>query len=229
MSHLAKLSLAVGLAIAAAVLNAMWLTSQNTPPLFVAAKTELPTGTVIEDAHLVAIPVPGKLETLRTALVPYTQRAILFGVTTSRTYAKGDMVFQRDLQQSTNLSKFEVLGPFKLISVGENFKRTDDEAGEARLDTSGNNVTIAVSANFDEQTRRLLEIVDPQRKEAKTKNPERIIAVQVVPVAEQQKAAKPPTGEVVYQTIALDGIENVPQVLLAGDVIRFVVPAEEAL
>ncbi len=34
---------------------------------------------------------------------------------------------------------------------------------------------------------------------------------------------------VVYQTVSLDGIENVPRVLFEGDVVRFVVPASYSL
>ncbi len=45
----------------------------------------------------------------------------------------------------------------------------------------GNNVTIAVSANFDERTRRLLEIIDPNRRTAAGTGDLRIIAVQVIP------------------------------------------------
>ena len=39
----------------------------------------------------------------------------------------------------------------------------------------------------------------------------------------------PDDKHVVYQTISLDGITNVPRVILAGDVIRFVIPAHSSL
>ena len=126
------------------------------------------------------------------------------------------------------LTKFEVLGPFRLISVGERFKNpTSEQVGQ--VSEGGNNVTIAVSANFDERTRRLLEIIDPNRRTASTKTGQRIIAVQVIPKNEQTPADKLSDKNVVYQTVSLDGIENVPRVLLEGDVVRFVVPATDQL
>ena len=86
-----------------------------------------------------------------------------------------------------------------------------------------------MSANFDERTRRLLEIIDPNRRTASTKTGQRIIAVQVIPKNEQTPADKLSDKNVVYQTVSLDGIENVPRVLLEGDVVRFVVPATDQL
>jgi hypothetical protein len=53
--------------------------------------------------------------------------------------------------------------------------------------------------------------------------------VQVVPKNELKASDKPSDKNVVYQTVALDGIENVPRVLLEGDVVRFVVPATDQL
>ena len=146
-----------------------------------------------------------------------------------RSYTAGDVVFQRDLQAPLELSKFEVLGPFKLISVGERFKSPSTEQQDAQASAGGNNVTIAVSANFDERTRRLLEIIDPSRRRSSTNQASRIVAVQVIPKNEQSPAAKLDGKNVVYQTVSLDGIENVPGVLLEGDDIRFVVPASDSL
>ena len=61
------------------------------------------------------------------------------------------------------------------------------------------------------------------------KQAQRIIAVQVIPKNEASSTAKLDNKNVVYQTVSLDGIENVPRVLLEGDVVRFVVPANDAL
>jgi hypothetical protein len=228
MSHLAKLSIAVLLALLAAGLNAMWLSAEKRPPTFVALSVDLPAGQEISDAVLTSVPVPGKPDQLRESLIPYSSRAILFGLKASRDYTAGDMVFQRDIQAPQELSKFEVLGPFKLISVGERFKSPNAESTNAAIGGGGNNVTIAVSANFDERTRRLLEIIDPNRRAAAGKSDLRIIAVQVIPKNESPAAAQDDKN-VVYQTVSLDGIENVPRVLLEGDVVRFVVPASDSL
>ena len=228
MSHVAKLSIAVLIALLAAGLNAMWLSAAKRPPKFTAVSINLPQGQQITDDALMSVPVPGDAEKLRQSLVPYASRAILFGVPASRDYTAGDLVFQRDLQAPQELTKFEVLGPFRLISVGERFKNpTSEQVGQ--VSEGGNNVTIAVSANFDERTRRLLEIIDPNRRTTSTKTGQRIIAVQVIPKNEQTPADKLGDKNVVYQTVSLDGIENVPRVLLEGDVVRFVVPATDQL
>jgi len=228
MGNVLKLLLAVVLALAAAGLNAMWLTSEKQPPLFVMAKTDLPAGQTISDEMLYFVPVPGNRDSLNTALIPYANRAILFGLKTSREYHRGDVFFQRDITAPRQLAEFEVLGPFKLISVGGRFtdqgKKNDVGGGG---DSAGNNITIAVSANFDERTRKLLQIVDPTRA-AKDKTM-RIIAIQVVPKEDQASSQLSEDKQVVYQTISLEGITNVPKVLLVGDVIRFVVPAHSTL
>lgn len=229
MSHLAKLSIAVVLALFAAGLNAMWLSAEKRPPMFVAAKDDFSAGQEITDAMLAPVPVPGDVEKLRASLIPYANKAILLGMRTSRNYTRGDMFFQRDIQAPLELTQFEVLGPFKLISVGERFKQGDSQAESQISSGTGDNVTIAVSANFDERTRRLLQIIDPNRKSTSDSKPTRIVAVQVIPREQQTPEGAAGDKDVVYQTVSLQGIENVPRVLLAGDVIRFVVPVSDSL
>jgi len=227
MSHVGKLSIAIVLALLAAGLNAMWLSAEKRPATFVAVGVDVKQGQPLIDELLTSVPVPGDSDKLRQSLIPYGSRAILYGVKTSRDYTAGDVVFQRDLQAPLELSKFEVLGPFQLISVGERFKTPSEEQLQGQVSEGGNNITIAVSANFDERTRRLLEIIDPSRTGTGGKVDSRIIAVQVIPKSEQPANAKLDDKNVVYQTVSLDGIENVPRVLLEGDVVRFVVPASD--
>jgi hypothetical protein len=229
MTHVTKLSLAVGLAFVAAAMNAMWLSAEKRPATFVAASTDLAAGQEITDDMLQAVPVPGDTDTLRASLISYDGRAILYGLKTARTYIRGDMFFQRDIQAPLELAQFEVLGPFRLISVGERFKQAETTPEDAQLDPSGNNVTIAVSANFDERTRRLLEVIDPNQKSNREDRLTRIVAVQVIPKNEQSPTALANEKNVVYQTVSLQGIENVPRVLLAGDDIRFVIPVSDSL
>ena len=103
---------------------------------------------------------------------------------TFRNYIRGDMFFQRDIKPPDQLANFEVLGPFNLISVGERFTEVNTKQDESQLDASGNNITIAVNADFDERTRRLLQIVDPNRGSFRDLA-KRIVAIQVVPKEEQ--------------------------------------------
>lgn len=225
MNNVAKLSLAVVLALIAAALNAIWLSAEKRPTMYVAASTDLAAGQQISEAMLAPVPVPGNPDTLRASLIPYANRAILLGLKTSRIYIRGDMFFQRDIKAPLELASFDVLGPFKLISVGSRFTQANSKQDESQLDASGNNITIAVDAKFDERTRKLLQIIDQGRGPNRAT---RIIAIQVIPKEEQ--TAAPPVDEknVVYQTVQLDGIANVPRVLLAGDVIRFVIPKNDS-
>ena len=228
MSHATKLTLAVVLALAAAGLNAMWLSAEKRPTTYVAAAGNLKAGQEITSAMLTAVPVPGDAAKLRASLIPYAGRAILFGLKTSRAYTRGDMFFQRDIQAPLDLAEYEVLGPFRLISVGQRFNERGGEKAEGNFSSGGNNVTIAVDANFDEKARRLLEIIDPNRKSSRGAA-RRIVAVQIIPKEEQASAPAIDDKNFVYQTISLDGIENVPRVLLEGEVIRFVVPVSDSL
>ena len=228
MSNAMKLMLAVGLALAAAALNAAWLSATKHPPTFTGASTDIPPGETITDEMLSPVPVPGDFDTLKKSLIPYDNRAILLGQSASRKYFGGDMFFQRDMKAPFELAQFEVLGPFKLISVGQQFTQDDGSKAENQSDTSGNTITIAVNANFDERTRRLLQIIDPNQDPNRDKV-KRIVAIQVVPKEELAKSPAPDDKNVVYQTVQLEGITNVPRVLLAGDLIRFVVPAHDSL
>ena len=88
MSHVTKLSLAVGLALAAAALNAMWLTAEKRPPTFVAASMDVKAGETITDAMLTDVPVPGNPDKLRKSLIPYGNRALLLGRKAPRNYAR---------------------------------------------------------------------------------------------------------------------------------------------
>lgn len=227
MSNLTKLVIAVGLALGAAVLNAMWLSAEKQPTTYVAAATDIVGEDTITDDMLQAVPVPGDFDTLRQSLIPYENRAILYGLVPPRKYIPGDMFFQRDLKAPIELAQFEVLGPFRLISVGQQFTQENNK-DELQADSGGNTITIAVSSNFDDRTRRLLQIIDPNQDPNRDKA-KRIVAIQVVP---KEEAAKSPTADdknVVYQTVPLEGIANVPRVLLAGDLIRFVIPSRDSL
>ncbi len=229
MSDLLKFALAGILGLMAAGANWMWVSSQAKPRTFVAARTALEPGRTISEDDLTAVGVPGDFARLKKSLIPYANRALLFGASATRPYAAGDMFFQRDIQSPDEDTRWDVIGPFRLISVGARFKAPNDETEAYATDSSRNNVTIEVSADFDEQTRRLLEVISPREEgQAIGGLDRRITAVQVLP-SRQRVTTDPQSAfsgdNTVYQTVSLEGIANVPRVLLAGDMIRFVIPA----
>lgn len=222
MKHMLGLAFAGLLGLTAAGLNWFWISGLATPDDYVSLSSDVVKGAELSEDLLKAVPVPGKRETLRKSLIPWENRAILFGTQANRDYVDGDLVFHRDIQPPMENSQWDVIGPFKLISVGERFKeRTGDELDYAKTD--GNNLTIAVAADFDARTRKLLEVI---RSDNNADSKLEIVAVQVLPSNQSSgriEAAQP--NEIVYQTVSLDGIANVPRVLLEGDMIRFVIPA----
>lgn len=222
MKHLMGLGLAGLLGVIAAALNWFWISGLATPDEFVAIRSDVAVGEILTADGMVAIPIPGYRETLRKSYIPWENRAVLFGTRANRDYAAGDVVMHRDLQPPVEDSNWDVVGPFKLISVGERFReRADSETEYARTD--GNNLTIAVDAKFDARTKKLLDVI---RTDRPPEQQSEIVAVQVLPANQsslRQRGIEP--DNVVYQTVSLDGIANVPRVLLEGDMIRFVIPA----
>lgn len=227
MSNVIKLIFALFLGIVAAGANWLWVMSRVSPPEFVAAKTSIKVGRTIGEDDLIPVPVPGDKDQLKKTLIPYKNRALLFGTKAPRAYEPGDVFFQRDILPPNDESEWDVVGPFRLISVGARFKEPDEATEDYAGGGSRNNVTIEVSADFDEKTKRLLEVISPTFDGKSKEVTNNIVAVQVVPTRGQLGASPfQPSANSVYQTISLEGITNVPRVLLAGDMIRFVIPGQ---
>lgn len=247
MTYVLKLILALGLGTCAAGFNWVYMSSLAKPTMYVSVAGTIVAGQVIEEDDLQPVPVPGDDQQLVKSLVPFSSRSVLFGRRAARGYLDGDLVFSRDLVSDPALEKWDVIGPFELISVGERFKQPEGRAENLVGSTRGDTVTIAVAASFDVQTSRLLSVIAGEVGGSRTSRrgsakQVEIIAVQVVPsrrpsVAEDSLVLQNPgafaeqfgfphsgSNEVVYQTVSLQGIANVPGVLLEGDFIRFVVP-----
>ncbi len=238
MTYLFKLTLALTLGMVAAALNWIYVSSQTQPATYVAVTAMVERGSEITQDDLAALPVPGDPARLRKSLIPYDNRSMLFGRKATRDYEVGDLVFAGDLAPESDRSQWDVIGPFELISVGERFKQAAGREQGVSSSTRGDTVTIAVDANFGEQTSRLLSVIAGDLDRQRGEDARTIVAVQVVP---SQKSRAPNSSDlrslrgeegglpsapetVVYQTVSLQGIANVPVVLLEGDFIRFVVP-----
>ena len=227
MNNLTKFGLSIVLGLTAAALNWMWLSAEKTPPAFVGIRQQTEQGEEISKKHLMSVPVPGDEKTLSRSLIPWRDRAILLGSNAARDYVVGDVVLYRDIKAPLEQPEWDIVGPFQLISVGAQFKENVD-GGEGVSSTRGNTITIAVDPSFDGRTSRLLQVLDADTKNTR-KGDLRIVAVQVMPSVKQMAGPTTAPGEVVYQTVSLSGIPNVPRVLLEGDMIRFVIPKEIVL
>lgn len=248
MTYLLRITLAVLLGSVAAVSNWFYMSIQSTPGQYVAASGKISVGAAIDEEDLVPVPVPGDVTELRRSLIPYASRSILLGRKANREYLQGDVVFSRDMVTDRAANEWDVIGPFELISVGERFKQTSGREQSPTGSTRGDTVTIAVDADFDVQTSRLLSVIAEENGGQKGGGaPVKIVAVQVVPSQQSElrnsmdgQSGIRATGQAgafdarsfldagsknyVYQTVSLQGIANVPGVLLEGDFIRFVVP-----
>jgi len=218
MSHLSRLALAGGLALVTAVLNGLYLASQVQPAMFVAIAVDLDEGEEISEDHVRAVGIPGDPSRLRQSLIPYSERNTIIGLPASRTYLQGDVVFYRDLKPPQEQTRWEVIGPFRLISVNERSGLSDSS-----FETSGNSITVAVNADFEGHTQRLLELFG--NEDDRDQDDQTITAVQVVPPEANGQRPQRFANEVI-QTIKLNGGVQLPPVLVKGDLIRFVVKDE---
>lgn len=225
MSHLGKFGISVVLGCLAAGLNWAWLAAEKSPPMFVAVRVDVRSGDKLTEDMLMAVPVPGAIAKLRLSLIPYNNRALVYGMPADRDYTAGDMLFQRDIHQPMEPPTWDVIGPFQIISVGSRFKQQDGESQD--YSGTNDNVTIAVDRNFGDRTSRLLEALGAKILDRGARQGDhalKIVAVQVVPRGAVDAASEIPAEDVVYQTVSLGGIPNVPRVLLEGEMIRFVAP-----
>ena len=217
MSHLKRLSLAGGLAVVAAILNSLYLSAQTRPSLYVAINADVQSGQIVTNSHVRAVPIPGDTERLKQSLIPYGERNVVVGLPASRDYVEGDVIFYRDLRTPEKRTRWEVIGPFRLISVNE---RNGDST--TSFQTRGNSITIAVSPEFEGDTQRLLEVIGERSKDRrKTQADYRIAVVQIVPPDSGNASTKRLANEVL-QTVKFGGDVQLPPVLVNGDLIRFV-------
>ena len=215
MNNVTKLVVALLLGVAAATSNMVWLQKQKTPPMYVAAISNIKPGTLITDELLFPVPIPGDPAQIEKSFIPYNRRSVLFGDLAQRHYREGDMIMYRDKQLPAKKKRgFETIGPFRVVGVGGAFKETS--ADEKRIGAGGNNVTIAIGydPDVDKQYGRLLKTIAHGIK---------ITAVQVIPDADaeltkpEQESLKNRNN---HQTISLAGLEHIPWDLYNGEVIR---------
>ncbi len=97
MSHLKRLLLPIGLAVAAGVGHYIVLTQAVIPRRFIAAADDLAEGQPLLETSLRTVAISGDLDALRVAAVPAEQMKAVDGRKTARALRKGDLVLYRDL------------------------------------------------------------------------------------------------------------------------------------
>lgn len=248
MNNVAKLGLAIFVAVAAGILNMVYLASRAKPVEYLALKdVSLKAGERFpaEDTAYKRLALPSDSGGVNKSLILYSDRAIVFGLAAARDFSAGDPIFFSDIADP--VPRYETLGPFTLLSVGEHLTGTVETDRSSR---SSSVVTVepiwemkngeyVTDANGDRvygaATRRLLQIIESQRQTADRNAPSRLKIVALEPRPDVDRASSSATGkpnarELIRQTeraiiVPIDRVATIPEVLQIGTGIAFVVPA----
>ncbi|NND98967.1 MAG: hypothetical protein HKN47_16745 [Pirellulaceae bacterium] len=234
MSSLIRLVIAAVLAIVAGFCNFMWLSWQEKRHLpFVVLDKPVTAGTLFQASDFGEIKIPGDYDDLRKTFIPASQgKSLLVGVRATRDYNAGDIILHDHIQ--SEIPHWKALGSFRLLSVGERI-RSGNRYSEG---SGGNTVTIAAevdeTGNYDSKTQRLLDLVATQ---SDRKSEARIVAIQLDPSELEPNISASPVDSVIEPQetrlplaqnergiiIPLSNVESIPEVLVRGSNISFIV------
>jgi hypothetical protein len=243
MSITARLATALFVGLAAAGLNALALMSSVREGEYVSLKAAVPRGELVSDDLLKQVVVPGDLAEVGRSLVPWKDRGLVLQMRASRDYATGDVILQRDLREAMRLANREELAlmRFRVIAVGDRFKRQSEAEEQQTSGGDGTFVTIAVkqlpekSPSTGEpedviKSRRMIRLVTQRAAGGSPDAADRIFGVAVFPRGKPGSAAassgspaaiEQPKEDEMLLTVPLEGIESVPDVILVGGDIGF--------
>ena len=171
-SSVMRLVFALLLACVAAGANFLWLNGQKPSTTdYLVFKSDVKRGeTITWQDHLSAVPLPGDNQRLPKVFVARKNLSIIDGTVAARDFFVGEMLQHSDINISNAPPEYRVLGPFRLISVGDRFVDALNQDG-ASSDSSGSTVTVAAKYHgktgdfeFDPLARRLLQIIDKNQR-----------------------------------------------------------------
>jgi len=243
MSITTRLGIALAVGLAAAGLNVLALMSAVGKGGYVSLKAAVSQGKPVSDDLLEQLAVPGDPEAVGQSLVPWKDRGLVLQMRAPRDYAAGDVILQRDLREAIRLAARDGLEllRFRVIAVGDRFKRQSASEAQQTSGGDGSFVTIAVEQRSndphrddDEQRvkdgRRMIRLVTQRAANASPDATDRIYGVAVFPRggpgsatanAEGDEAIELPGEEEMLLTVPLEGVESVPSVILVGGDIGF--------
>jgi hypothetical protein len=243
MSMTARLAAAIVIGLAAAGLNALALMSSVREGGYVSLKAAVSRGKPISGDLLKKVAVPGAQAEVGRSLVPWQDRGLVLQMRAPRDYAAGDVILRRDVREAIQLATRDGLKllRFRVIAVGDRFKRQSAAEAEQTSGGDGSFVTIAVEQRSkdpphddDEQRvtegRRMIRLVTQRAAGGPPDAADRIYGVAVFPRggpgsatanAAGPEAIELPGKEEMLLTVPLEGIESVPSVILVGGDIGF--------
>lgn len=240
MSITSRLAVAVAVGLGAAGLNALALLLANRGGEYVAFSQDVGQGKPVTPDALTPLAVPGDPAVVGRSLVPWKDRGLLVQMSAPRGYAVGDLVLQRDVREAIRIASRDDLAllSFRVIAVGDRFKRQSGVDADRTSGGDGNFVTIAVTQDAKEapregeprnviDARRMVRVVTQRAAGGKPEAEDRILGVAVFPreeaggaEADDAPIGQPRAGEMLL-TVPLEGIESVPDVILVGGNIGF--------
>jgi len=243
MSITARLATALVVGLAAAGLNALALMSSVREGEYVSLKAAVPRGELVSDDLLKQVAVPGDPAEVGRSLVPWKDRGLVLQIRAPRDYATGDVILQRDLREAMRLANRDDLKllQFRVIAVGDRFKRQSEAESQQTSGGDGNFVTIAVKQLPEKspptgepeeviKSRRMIRLVTQRAAGGSPDAADRIFGVAVFPRGKPGSAAassgspaaiEQPKEDEMLLTVPLEGIESVPDVILVGGDIGF--------
>jgi hypothetical protein len=212
MSIISRLAIALVVGLVAAGLNALALRSPTKRAEYVSFARAVQQGEAVSSTALAALAVPGDPAVVGRTLVAWKDRGLLLQMRAPRGYAVGDVALQRDVRDAIRLARRDdlVLLQFRVIAVGDRFKRQEATDADGADAGRGNFVTIAVRRDDmppkpDDtsevhakwrQARRMVRVVTQPATLGKPAAEDRILGVAVFPRAKIEPAAKPATEPV---------------------------------
>jgi hypothetical protein len=193
MNNLAKLGVGLVLGILAGILNAAYLASTKPATVSVVATTQVAKGDMLESTSLQELSLPESSGAVTAQFIPWSDRNLLLKLPASRDFSEGEAILKRDLQEMLYRSqRTNEMLRFRVIAVGDQFKRQADadslNGGEGR----SSSVTIAVPQpqasglqfGTDEVSRnaaRMVRVVTRQKAGAFPLPEDEILGVAVYP------------------------------------------------
>jgi hypothetical protein len=243
MSITTQLAIPLVVGLTAAGLNALVLMSSVHQGGYVSLKESVSRGKPIADGMLKQIAVAGDPAEVGRSLVPWKDRGLVMQMRSPRDFATGDVILQRDLREANKLATRDELKllRFRVIAVGDRFKRQSAAETQQASGGDGNFVTIVVKQSSEKPQqendaddvragRRMIRLVTQRAAGGSPDAADRIYGVAVFPrgKAPQDAAssASPaaielPKDDEMLLTVPLEGIESVPDVILVGGDIGF--------
>lgn len=243
ISFIAQFFIALLLAGAAAGLNMLYLASQK-PSMtdYIRFARDVPQGELIRENQLEKIPLPQSAQNYNKSFIRWEDRYSLVETYAIREFTAGELPQHIDVGAVEILEKYELLGPFRLISVGSRLASDDQSRGG-----DGSTVTIAAKRSInkdsrreelDPKTRRLIQIIEQSQKSSRNKSDKmRIISVVSYPTTEHFEDEYAQAGEnagglgleenELAMIVPLSNVSMISDILLSekNPRIGFVVPA----